>query len=43
MGSIKIKTDMRKVSKKNVKKLIKFIKEIEKLDPKPLETIEQKK
>lgn len=43
MGSIKIKTDMRKVSKKNVKKLIKFIKEIEKLDPKQLETIEQKK
>lgn len=43
MGSIKIKKDMRKVSKKNVKKLIKFIKEIEKLDPKPLETMELKK
>lgn len=34
---------MRKVSKKNVKKLIKFIKEIEKLDPKPIENMELKK
>jgi len=37
MGSIKIKIDMRKVSKKNVKKLIKFIKEVNIDIKKPLD------